>query len=86
MTEPFLWITGAGGALATLLYVLRVARKGLRVFDALATVVDRELTPNGGGSLHDKITRTDKALTEHLEIAQRDHDDLQDVMRHLGLR
>lgn len=87
------------GALAGAVYIgktlwkfarwcIRVA-KGVEVIHGL---IQHELTPNGGGSLHDKITRTDNAaqatalaLAEHLIVAQRDHDDLAAVMRQLGL-
>lgn len=85
MTETLALIGASSAGVAGLVYLFRGARKAFQRFEALSKVIDRELTPNGGGSLHDKITRTKELLDEHLEVAQRDHDDLIVVKQRLGL-
>ena len=82
----------AGAALGALVYILRLAwkavrgiQRGMAVLDAMHRLVAHELKPNGGGSLHDKVTRIDNTLTTHLTDAASDHERLVAVEQHLGL-
>ena len=92
MNETVTFVAALAAGLAGALYLTRKLWRFGKMIEALAGLAERELTPNGGGSLHDKITRTDAEMAEtkqlledHLVVAQRDSDSLADVRRHLGL-
>jgi hypothetical protein len=91
-TEILALIGGILGVTAGLSVAVRKAWRGAKMFEALHSIARRELTPNGGSSLYDKITRTEERsaataglLSEHLIVAQQDHESLAYVRRHLGL-
>lgn len=85
MNDTLTWLALLAAGIAAAGYIFGRLRRGFKAFEVLSDLVAHELTPNSGGSLHDKITRIDKSLGDHLEVAQRDHDDLQLVKQHLGL-
>lgn len=59
--EIVLWLGGlATAAGAIWRWVLPFMRSVLAIHD----LVEAQLSPNGGGSLVDKVTRTDEAVTE----------------------
>lgn len=75
----------AAAVLGAVAYLGRFAWRAFLMLDALHGLVEHELKPNGGGSLHDKITRTEQNLAEHLLVTAEDQARLAAVERHLGL-
>lgn len=55
-------VVALGGALLLLWKLSQLMRRAARKLDALDHVVQRELTPNGGGSMKDKSTATANTL------------------------
>lgn len=50
--------------LAGVIYIARQARKAAKVTEAIAAIIQRELHPNGGASLHDKVTWIETQLMD----------------------
>lgn len=92
MLEVLAVVAAVATGVAGLIYLFGKVRRGFRAFEVLAGIVDKELTPNGGGSLHDKITKTHAEVGQlrtdfnaHLTVAEDDRDRLAAVERYLGL-
>lgn len=58
-------VAAIGAALAAIVYIARQARKAAKVGEVIASVIQRELHPNGGASLHDKVTWIETQLLDH---------------------
>lgn len=48
-------LTLIAAALAALLYVIRILWAGFRIMERVHTLVEHELTPNGGSSMRDDV-------------------------------
>ena len=58
-------------AFAGLLY--RAVRPAVRRAAALHELLERELKPNGGGSLRDAVDRIERRLSDHIELGHTYH-------------
>ena len=68
------WLVGAAGGLSAVAVIVRWALRAGRAIDALHVIIEREMTPNGGGSMKDKLDeqcasgrRRDALLQHHIE-------------------
>lgn len=51
-----------GPAVAGVAFMCRLGWRAFKVLDAMGGLVQHELRPNGGGSLVDKVTRTEEKV------------------------
>ena len=49
------WLAGTAGGLSALAVIVRWVLRAGRVLEALAVIVEREMTANGGSSMKDKL-------------------------------
>lgn len=68
------WLVGTAGGLSAFAVIVRFVLRAGRVIDALHVIIEREMTPNGGSSMKDKLDeqcaagrRRDALLQHHIE-------------------